>query len=450
MNHRFLTPTHHDSKRRTFLWQRIPLVRRGILWMRRMFRWRRNSLTRRTSLSNRNFLRRRIVFWVGSLLSLAAVVMLGRIPFFYFRSAVVGSKLLQSANALVNKNSSGSSGVNSLANNRAGSSIEGVMESSANGTDAANAATNSTISQAYSVQTMSAQLQVPTVQTGHIIGEVVIPALSLTAPLLQGTNAYQLQAAVGHLITSVMPGKPGTTLIAAHNATWFRHIDRLKPGDSIQVKTVYGVFRFEVTSSRVVKTGAAVPNTLESSVILESCYPLNALYLTPYRFLVYGKLVQITSTHVVPTKATSGTNYGVTIPQQIVNEGLTLSANTLPMGLLTYTGTPSNSFTQSNSPWSATHAMIELYLAWVHASGDKNVAAINAIAPRAAVDPFFGVRLRDIEYLSNYDVSLHVEGNQLLSATSSVQVRIKGKPYTVMLTADTYGHQMKLTRVEVK
>ncbi|QSO48332.1 class D sortase [Alicyclobacillus mengziensis] len=366
--------------------------------------------------------KRRIFFWIGSFLSIAAAVVLGSIPFFYFRSAIVGKHLLQQASTLVNRTNSNM---------------------------------NSTTQNAQSVQAISEGLNVPAFQAGQIIGEVVIPTLSLQAPLVQGTNPSQLDTAVGHLVTSVLPGKPGTTLIAAHNATWFRHINRLKPGDLIQVKTMYGTFNFHVTTAKVVRTGDSVPNTLDSSIVLESCYPLNALYLTPYRFLVYGKLVQISSTRIAASKPPTGTNYYVTIPQNIVNEGLTLSTNTLPMGTLTYTGNPSSLFTQSDSAWSATHTMIELYLAWIHASADKNLVAMTAIAPNAVTpkltgNPFFGVNLLDVKYLSDYNVSLHVQGEQLLTATGTTQVRIHGKSYKIVLTAYAHGQQVKVTKIEIR
>lgn len=360
--------------------------------------------------------KRRIFFWIGSLLSIAAAVVLGSIPFFYFRSAIVGKHLLQQASTFVHR---------------------------------ANPNVNSTTQNAQSVQAISKKLNVPAFQAGQIIGEVVIPTLSLQAPLVQGTNASQLDAAVGHLVTSVLPGKPGTTLIAAHNATWFRHINRLKPGDLIQIKTMYGTFNFHVTTAKVVQTGDSVPNTLGSSIVLESCYPLNALYLTPYRFLVYGKLVQISNTRIAASKPPTGINYYATIPQNIVNEGLTLSTNTLPMGTLTYTGNPSSLFTQSNSAWSATHSMIELYLAWIHASANKNLVAMIAIAPKVADNPFFGIHLLAVKYLSDYNISLHVQGEQLLSATGTTQVRIDGKSYKIVLTADAHGQQVKVTKMEI-
>lgn len=40
-----------------------------------------------------------------------------------------------------------------------------------------------------------------------LLGRVYIPALQLKAPLVQGTKDKQLAVGVGHLETSVMPGK---------------------------------------------------------------------------------------------------------------------------------------------------------------------------------------------------------------------------------------------------
>jgi len=124
-----------------------------------------------------------------------------------------------------------------------------------------------------------------------LIGLLQIPSLALTASLAQGITDQVLSSAVGHLVGSSLPGQLGDSLLAAHNATWFRHIDRLRVGDVILVTTKDGRFAYRVTGSQVVHTDAPVAQSARPTLILESCYPLDALYFTPYRQLVFASLV---------------------------------------------------------------------------------------------------------------------------------------------------------------
>lgn len=369
---------------------------------------------------------RRKVFWFGMALSLAGLIVLAAIPFFYLRSAYVGHQLLKQANAAVG---------NSVAD------INLVSPGS-------NATSNQTSPS--QLQLTSETMKVPHFATGQLIGEVKIPALSLQAPLIQGTAAQQLEVAIGHLSTSVMPGKPGTTVIAAHNATWFRHVNELKTGAKIEVATAYGTFVFEVTQSKVVKVGAPISDTNNASIVLESCYPLDALYLTPYRYLVFGTLAQIVAdSRTKPSTSLNQPYYYAVVPNDIAREGLTLSTNTLPMGTLKYTGSPGAAFTQSNFALSGTQSMIELYLAWLHAASDKNQTAIDALVPTGTPDPFYGVNRSHVQYLSNYDISLDVKGDKLISTTGTVRVQVGGTRYTIVLHGAAYGYQVKLTSIHV-
>lgn len=131
---------------------------------------------------------------------------------------------------------------------------------------------------------------------GTLIGRVVIPSLNLTAPIVEGTALDILAHSAGHLTTSVLPGQQGTTVIAAHDVTYFHHIDALKPGDKIEVTTSEGRFVYTVTGHRVVTVGTNAANTYFPSLILETCYPLNALTLVNHRYWVSAVLTSSTLT----------------------------------------------------------------------------------------------------------------------------------------------------------
>ncbi len=136
--------------------------------------------------------------------------------------------------------------------------------------------------------------------TGSLMGRLEIPKLGISAPVTQGTALSILAVSVGHLSSSVLPGEVGTTVLAAHDVTYFHHIDELAPGDTLTVRTSQGVFTYKVVSHQVISVGTNVPNTPYPSLVLETCYPLDALQLVNQRYVVRAVLV---ASHLTPSSA---------------------------------------------------------------------------------------------------------------------------------------------------
>ncbi|HVT68947.1 MAG TPA: class D sortase [Trebonia sp.] len=128
-------------------------------------------------------------------------------------------------------------------------------------------------------------------------GLLEAPALSMVAPVLQGTGDAVLNDAVGHDPASVWPGQPGTSVLSAHDVTWFSRIGRLRPGDTVRYVTPCWTYTYTVTSHAVVKAGSPVYSTGAARLVLDTCYPLDALYLTSTRYLVYASLASAAPTH---------------------------------------------------------------------------------------------------------------------------------------------------------
>lgn len=127
---------------------------------------------------------------------------------------------------------------------------------------------------------------------GEIIGVLEIPSLNLKEAILEGTDQPELAKAPGHLPDSVLPGQIGKSIIAAHNATTFRHIDKLTPGTTFTVRTEQGVFTFQVKGQRILNVKDELPDTAYPALSLETCYPLDALYLTEQRLFVESALIK--------------------------------------------------------------------------------------------------------------------------------------------------------------
>jgi len=342
----------------------------------------------------------------GIALIVAGAALLLRIPYFYYHSAKTGAHLLEEANQITQ------TGGNSTAN---------------------------------SASSAGASLSLPK----GLLGEVYIPALQLRAPLVEGTDDAQLSVGVGHLKTSVMPGQAGTSVIAAHNATWFRHIDTLKPGDPVEVVTKSGTVTFQVTQHKVVKEGSPVYNSANPTLVLETCYPTNALYLTPYRLLVYADLKASGKPTVGNIPAAVNIYYKTDIPQRIVKQGITLTTNSLPMGTLTYTGNPSDKYVQSNAPLRASAAAVRLYLGWLHASANSDEAALKQLVPDVVDNPFLGIRLNQLSYRQNFSIQLTVNGTVLQKIQAKTEVE-SGAVYGITVDCMVKGSNVTISNLEVK
>ncbi|WAH36764.1 class D sortase [Alicyclobacillus dauci] len=294
---------------------------------------------------------------------------------------------------------------------------------------------------------------IPTPKLDGLVGKLHIPALALDAPVVEGTDDKEINVAVGHLATSVMPGEKGTSVLAAHNATWFRHINQLSKGDVITMETKSGTFLFKVSQAKIMHTGDPIYNTSNPSIVLESCYPLDALYLTPYRYLVYANMIQQVGSSnpraSVVSDAIPSITYTAEIPDEIRKQGVTLQTNSLPMGSLHYEGSPSNDFVQSNSPLNAASEFVQLYLAWLHASSSKDSAALASLLKKGVQNnPLYGYPINRLSYQNGFNVTLDVDGTALVHLTATTMIKANAT-YHVEVNAAVEGNQIHLESVDV-
>jgi sortase A len=273
-----------------------------------------------------------------------------------------------------------------------------------------------------------------------------IPTIHLVAPVVQGTQDAQLNVAVGHLTTSVEPGQAGTSILAGHNVTWFHHINQLHAGDQIRVLTPHHRWVFQVTQAKVVHVGTPVYNTPYPSLVLEACYPLDALYLTPYRYLVFARLEQSAGSHGAVLSLPENVNYTpVGIPAAVQAQGLTLATNYLPMGKLRIVGTPTVRWRQSNAPLNAASATTTLFLAALHILRDHNPAWWHDLAPSVPYTTMAPLTTGHIaHYDSLADESETVVGDRVTQTTLTVTVQITGGTapgvYTLIEHTSVSGH----------
>jgi sortase A len=107
---------------------------------------------------------------------------------------------------------------------------------------------------------------------------IVIPAIGVDAPIVQGDSWEQLKKGVGQTIGTADPGADGNLVLSAHNDIFgeiFRDLDQLSVGDEIVIHTALRQYVYVVADSRIVQpTDVAVMGPTQNPVTtLISCYP---------------------------------------------------------------------------------------------------------------------------------------------------------------------------------
>jgi sortase A len=130
---------------------------------------------------------------------------------------------------------------------------------------------------------------------GQALAELRIPRIGLRTIVVRGTTPADLRAGPGLLDGTALPGQRGTTAIAGHRTTYgapFRHIDALRRGDVVTLRTPYGTFRYAVESRRIVypKDMSVLRRVGHDRLVLSACHPL---FSAARRIVVLARLVSV-------------------------------------------------------------------------------------------------------------------------------------------------------------
>jgi sortase A len=137
-----------------------------------------------------------------------------------------------------------------------------------------------------------ANIPIPTAGLQQAV-RLQIPSISVDTPVVQGDEWEQLKKGAGQHIGTPDPGENGNIVLSAHNDIFgeiFRHLDRLKPGDTVVLYTNQRQYTYVVTGTQIVEPTrvevmAPTPN---STVTLISCYP----YLIDNQRIVVSAVLQ--------------------------------------------------------------------------------------------------------------------------------------------------------------
>jgi sortase A len=257
-------------------------------------------------------------------------------------------------------------------------------------------------------------------------GLLEVPSLGIVAPVEQGTGEAVLAVAVGHDPHSVWPGKAGNAVLLAHDVSYFSTIDQLADGATIRYVTPCTTYVFQVDSHAIVAAGSPVYNTAAPTVTLVTCWPTDALWFTPDRYLVTATEVSKSATATArPDYLTAERSPRVPVPASLASQGVTLATYSLPMGTFTLSGSPDRAWAQTTSPLLVSGSAVEAFIAGVRSLTESHLDWWHAIAP--GVDPPAPlVGAHNPSYLTGADVTERARGFTVEDVTLTVTVSVDG------------------------
>jgi LPXTG-site transpeptidase (sortase) family protein len=128
---------------------------------------------------------------------------------------------------------------------------------------------------------------------GSPIGRLNIPSIDLSVMVLNGTDEWVLNQAVGRIEGTALPGKSGNLGIAGHRDRHFRVLRKIREGDEITLTTTQGTFRYGVANTQIVNpadTRVLKPSS-QPCLTLVTCYPFYYVGNAPKRFIVKAHLL---------------------------------------------------------------------------------------------------------------------------------------------------------------
>ncbi|MBB5179253.1 sortase A [Planomicrobium koreense] len=128
---------------------------------------------------------------------------------------------------------------------------------------------------------------------GDNIGDLYIPKLEATLPIIHGTDEEELEKGVGHFAGSVLPGEDDNSVLSGHRDTVFRELGEVGKGDLLVVTTEAGKFTYKVRQVRIVDEDdrtVIVPKP-RATLTVSTCYPFDFVGYAPDRYILVADLI---------------------------------------------------------------------------------------------------------------------------------------------------------------
>lgn len=125
-----------------------------------------------------------------------------------------------------------------------------------------------------------------------LIGELKIPSLKESIPLIEGSTEKDLEKGAVHYSGTANFGEQGNSIVLGHRDSVFRPLKDLKVNDEIQINTIQGTQTYIIEKLKVVRpTDPLITKSYDyPALTLVTCYPFYFLGDAPERFIAIGRL----------------------------------------------------------------------------------------------------------------------------------------------------------------
>ena len=126
--------------------------------------------------------------------------------------------------------------------------------------------------------------------------EITCDRIGLSADLYFGDSNEVLRYGIGQYSGGFFPGFGGTILLAGHNNTYFLPLKDIKAGDVIQITTNYGVYKYQVKETKILRhnddSAFDLSQTKKEQLVAYTCYPFEEISgIRQERLFVYADKV---------------------------------------------------------------------------------------------------------------------------------------------------------------
>src|SRR5712691_13526538 len=130
-------------------------------------------------------------------------------------------------------------------------------------------------------------LPFPRLAEGDLVGRLSAPRVGLDAPVYEGIDSATLAQGPGHVPATTLPGSSGGAVIAVSRGETGDRLSELKLGDSVQMRTPFGLRSYRVVERRVLEPEAIRFETIaRGDVTLLTPYPPDEVGPAPSRLLL--------------------------------------------------------------------------------------------------------------------------------------------------------------------
>jgi sortase A len=226
--------------------------------------------------------------------------------------------------------------------------------------------------------------------------------------------------------------------------SFFSHLNQLSPGDIITYTVPCATYTFKVEGAQITSPGAPISVPNQGALVLDTCYPPNALWYTPDRYIVTASYVATQpqssqNTNSLQNPPVTATNYTFAAPGAIPTQELQLANNSQEMGQLSFTGTPSAAFQQSNNPLQVEGTGLEGWFAILHTIEENQPSWWKSFAPNLPFPQAFAGQT--LKSTSPLEISEDITG----SAPNSITLTGSENSHTFTVTGTFSGTEMSIT-----